>query len=120
MNQLEQLRLQIRKHLLLLIFLENSALVGLLWAADYYSSLSPFTIVLGTLGLGLALAIILVFKVSNYVLQPLQAIWQTVLHLNPTEHGITAPKLEEINLGRELVTNLASQIHQLYDLNRDA
>lgn len=120
MNQLEQLRLQIRKHLLLLIFLENVALVGLLLAADYYSSLNLLTIVLGTLGLGLALAIILVFKVSNYVLQPLQAIWQTVLHLNPTEHGITAPKLEEINLGRELVTNLASQIHQLYDLNRDA
>lgn len=120
MNQLEQLRLQIRKHLLLLIFLENVALVGLLWAADHYSSLNPVTIIIGVLGLGLSLAIILVLKVSNYVLQPLQAIWQTVLHLNPNEHGITAPKLEELILGRELVTNLASQIHQLYDLDRDA
>ena len=120
MNQLEQLRLQIRKHFLIIILLENIIVIGLWWIADQYSSLSPLTIILGSLVFGLALVIILVFKVSNYVLQPIQALWQAILHLSPTEHGIVTPKLEDLSLGRELVTNLVSQIYQLYDVDKNA
>ena len=119
MNHLEQIRQQIRKHLLLVVILENLVVISFWWLATQFSSINPAIIALISTVFASILASVIVFKVSDYVLQPLQAIWQAVLHLSPNDHGIAAPKIENLNLGQELVTSLTSQIYQLYDMAKD-
>lgn len=120
MNHLEQIRRQVRQRLLLLICIDNLAIIGFWWIALKYGHLSAVMIALGSAGLGLVVGGLVIFSVSDYVLTPLQALWQAVLHLSPTEHGIAAPKLEDLKLGRELVTSLTSQIYQMSDVISNA
>lgn len=46
------------------------------------------------------------------VLEPLQTVWRAVLHIDPEHHGTPAPNLNDLKIGRELVTNLTLQIYQ--------
>lgn len=119
MNHLEQIRQQIRKHLVLLVVIENIVIISFWWLATQFSSLSPSLIAISSVVLAVLLVLVIVLKISDYVLQPLQAIWQAVLHLSPTDHGIAAPKIENLKLGQDLVTSLTSQIYQLYDMAKE-
>lgn len=49
---------------------------------------------------------------SRYLLAPLHAIWQAVLHIAPDRASAGAPNLQKIRIGRELVTSLTLQIYQ--------
>jgi NtrC-family two-component system sensor histidine kinase KinB len=45
--------------------------------------------------------------------QPTKFLWQAIMHIAPSTAGeMPAPKPEELQLGRELVTNLISQLYQ--------
>lgn len=120
MNHLDKIRNLIRHRLILLIILENLLIVGIWWYAQTYYIIDTSLLALISLTLGLALALVIGWLSADYVLQPLKAIWQAVLHLSPTEHGVAAPKLEDIKLGRELVASLTSQIYQLGDVAKTA
>lgn len=50
---------------------------------------------------------------SRLFIQPLDAIWHAILHLNPNEQGVLAPNINDIKVGRELVANLIAQIYEL-------
>jgi len=116
MNHLEQIRQQIRKHLLFLILIENIVIIGFATLMFEYTKLNVGLIALICVVVSLVLVVALASKSSDYVLQPLQAIWQAVLHLSPTDHGIAPPKIEDLKLGQEMVASLTSQIYQLYDM----
>ena len=64
-------------------------------------------------------ALIATSLAAKLLLEPVQALWRVILHVSPHEHGIAAPQLEKLKIGRELVANLASQVYQLASLAAD-
>lgn len=120
MDHLQQLRYRVRAHLFAVIAIQNIALLGCWWAATYYTTWTPILIAGAGLVISLVIAAVLSSLLERYLMQPLQAIWQAVLHLSPTDHGIAAPKIEELHLGQELVASLAAQIYQMADVAEHA
>ena len=120
MDQLQQLVGRIRGYLITVVLLENLVVIGLLlalwqhWHISFVLSLVATTVVAVALTAGLARV------AANYVIQPLQALWQAILHLSPTEHGVAAPQIEQLKVGQELVLNLTRQIYQLADVAEQA
>lgn len=64
------------------------------------------------LPLGLITAIITSGISAGVSLSPLETVWQAVLHIDQKHQGTTAPNLEKLKIGRELVTNTTLQIYQ--------
>jgi len=103
-----------------MVVLENVTLLTSWWVLNQYTSLPTALIGVITIAIGLGVIAILSTVVSAYVLQPLQALWQAILHLSPTEHGIAAPKIEDLKIGQELVASLSAQVYQLSDVAKSA
>ena len=118
MDLLQQFRRTIRQSLIGLLCLENAVVIGIEWFASTHTAISPVEASLISLILGSALTIVIIFIGTSFVLQPLKAIWQAILHLSPDQHGIAAPKLDDLLIGRKLVANLTSQLYQLVDVAR--
>lgn len=113
MDNLKQFRQSVRRYLFVLILVENIALIVIGWSLYALVKAGPAISVLGVLAAGMVLTFLLVRLAGNFVMQPLQALWQAILHLNPTETGIAAPKIEDLSVGRELVASLSAQVYQL-------
>ena len=113
MDHLEQLLYRIRAYLLAVIVLQNAFLIGVFWILRSHAKLDmPVALALSFV-LGVLLACIITFLFSNFVVRPIRAIWQAILHLSPSGQGVAAPNFENLRLGRELVTNLMAQVYQL-------
>lgn len=120
MDHLAKLRTTLKQHIFGLIAVENFLIILCIWITRQYTPLS-----LGlALGVGLAAGLLVCFLmsafISNYATQPLQVLWQAVLHLSPEEQGMRAPQTENLRLGRELVTSLTAQIYQLANVAEHA
>jgi signal transduction histidine kinase len=120
MDNLQALTKTIRSRLLLFIFLENLLLIGVWWAVSSFDVLPGFAALAITLLLTAILTPLIASGTTKRVMEPLTALWQAILHLSPTEHGIAAPKVEDLKVGRELVANLTAQIYQLADVTTKA
>ena len=116
MDHLAQIASRVRRQILVITVVQNALLIALWWLAVTYTTMQPLVIAAGTLFLAVGLNIITAYSLTNYVLQPLQALWQAILHLSPTQQGIAAPHVEDISLGQELVTSLTAQVYQLADV----
>ena len=92
---------------------ENIFLLLLVGGLLQFTHLSLFP----ALGIALLIAIMVsmlcVQLIISYTSQPLQAIWQAILHLSPDTLGIPAPQIEKLKVGQELVTSLTAQVYQL-------
>jgi signal transduction histidine kinase len=115
MDNLQQLQRSIRRYLLAIITIENIVAITVGWWLSSHTHLNHVVTALVSLSLGLVLTVWLVWLATNFIIQPVRALWQAVLHLSPTEHGIPAPQLDSITLGKELVMSLINQIYQLTD-----
>jgi two-component system sensor histidine kinase VicK len=120
MDHLQNLRQRIRLYIFFVVLLENVAVLGVWWMLHQLTSLPTTIIALIAVLVGSAILLLVAIVVSNYVLQPLQAVWQTILHLSPTEHGVAAPRIEDLKVGRELVASLSAQVYQLADVAKHA
>jgi signal transduction histidine kinase len=120
MDHLQQLKHQVRQYVFIVVLLENLILIVSFWVVGQFSSLPTLINALISLGLSLVLGVGVMKVISDYVVVPTQALWQAILHLSPTEHGIAAPKPEQLRLGRELVTSLTAQIYQLASVAEQA
>jgi signal transduction histidine kinase len=98
------------------VFLAYDILVVALWWMFAHVLSQRLTDIQILIALGLlspVLILVFAFISAAYVTSPLRAIWQTILHISPTEHNIAPPKIESLRLGRELVASLSAQIYQL-------
>ncbi len=94
------------------MMLSSIVAVGIFWVATQVPQLN-IAIAFGVAIMAILLVSFLASKlVTISVLEPLQAIWRAVLHIDPEHHGTPAPNLDELRVGRELVTNLTLQIYQ--------
>lgn len=116
MDHLKTLRATIRLRLIGLLIFENVIVVGLILAGQHFG-LSSLIVVAGvSLAVGILISTLTAFFFGELVTQPVQALWQAILHLSPTEHGVAAPDPTQLKIGRELVTNLIAQIYQMSDV----
>lgn len=113
MDNLTRLRAQVRIYFLGLTVFTSTASLGLYWGLEHYTSLHSVLIMSACLTAAIVLSMLASQLAVSLALQPLQALWQAILHLNPTEQGVAAPKLEELKVGRELIAGLCAQIYQL-------
>lgn len=113
MDNFQQLATQIKRHIFAVILLENAFQIAAAWAIDRYLHWPVMALIVTSSSLALVLSFLVMTISSRYVLQPVQAIWQAVVHLSPLEHGVPAPDVKKIKVGRELVANLTAQIYQL-------
>lgn len=112
MDHLQQLVRQIRRYLLWVILFENMLLLGTWYGLSELLGLPTLVSAGIAAGLGLALTILISFIATDYVLQPVRALWQAVLHISPGNHGVAAPNIDALKVGHELVASLTSEIHQ--------
>ncbi len=113
MDHFEQIHNRVKITLLLTIACENAVIVGTYWAVLHFTELNSLVALAASLALGLLMTLVTARHFSGFVLQPLRAIWQVILRLSPTEHGIAAPEPNKLKLGQELVASLSAQIYQL-------
>jgi signal transduction histidine kinase len=85
---------------------------GVVWVAAFVLMLP--NIVAGGIGIvvGGVMTLILAKLMAQAALEPLKAIWLSVLHIDPDHHGTPAPDLNKLKIGRELVTGLTLQVYQ--------
>lgn len=112
MNFYDKLLNQGRLYLGGLLLASNLLIIGWFVAADMFG-VSTFIIIPVALGLAVLLATGLALSGAKHLMKPLRFIWQAVLHLSPTEQGTSAPDLDKVRFGKELLGNLVGQIYQL-------
>lgn len=113
MKALRHFKRRITITLSLLVFIYGALLVGGYWAAQQYLVMPNWQI-----AACLAAAVIIVTclsgpLLSTFITRPIQELWQAIMHVSPDEHGIAAPQINDLHLGRELVASLASQVYKL-------
>lgn len=112
MDHMKKLRGQIRWYLFSVVLAVSALGVsayGLASAAGLESTVA--------MGIGLGVSLLLAYGAaelaSRYVLSPIQVLEQAILHVTPKHDGTPAPNLEQVRLGRELLTSLVLQVYQL-------
>ncbi len=120
MDRLDQLHSKVRIYLLVLVIIQTGIAVGVFYLLTSQTKLSAALCLLISLGLSTLVALVTVGLLTNLLLQPLKAIWQTIVHLSPEEHGVSTPTFNDLKLGRDLVTSLATQIYQLVNVSSQA
>ena len=119
MDNLQALSRTIRNRLLIFITLQNLLIIAGWYVSDFFNLPKPATLAI-VLAPILITGPLIASAAAKNVLEPLTALGQAILHLSPTEHGIAAPKIEKLKIGRELVANLTAQIYQLADVTTKA
>jgi len=113
MNHFQALRTQIRAYLIFVILLENLLIIFGLWFVLRNFDVSLEYAALGAYAVSVVMTFIITFAATDYALQPLKAIWLTILHILPTEHHVPAPDVNKLPVGRTLVMSLSAQIYQI-------
>lgn len=113
MNHFQALRTQIRAYLIFVILVENLLIIFGLWYVIGHFRISLAASALGAYAVSVVMTFIITFAATDYALQPLRAIWLTVLHILPGEHQVPAPNINKLQVGRTLVMSLSAQIYQL-------
>jgi len=113
MDYLQRLVRQTKLRLFVIILIDNSVLLGGWWLGNKLLGLDGLEL----LGLLLVLAILettlIATSLGNYLMQPVKAIWETILHIAPGGADVAAPKPEALRFGSELVSTLSAHIYQL-------
>jgi signal transduction histidine kinase len=72
---------------------------------------SPVLEVAALFGIGTIISVLFGAYLANSLTKPTRYLAQAILHISPTEHLVAAPNVDELTLGRELITNLTRQIY---------
>lgn len=116
MDYLQKLVRQTEIKLFAVILGSNILVIGLAIVTQKLFKFNSLIIASGLLVIAALLALVLSRLLSQYLSQPLKALWQTILHLSPdSEASVPAPS-GTISFGQELVENLSSHIFQLISL----
>lgn len=113
MDHLKRLQKQIQRHVLLVVILANFITILLISLLLHYFMINEIIVAcIAVVLIGLS-SVIVAKLVTSYATQPIQVLWQAILHVAPEHPGASAPNLEQVKVGRELVTALSLQVYQL-------
>ncbi|MEO6760888.1 MAG: PAS domain-containing sensor histidine kinase [Candidatus Saccharimonadales bacterium] len=114
MDYLQKFAGQVRSRLAIAFLVNNLLIIGGWYLAANVFHLSGWQFWTVLLIIPIITIVIWPLIMTSTLLQPLRLIWQAILHVSPTTDSSTgAPEIDRLRLGRELVTNLTSQIYQL-------
>jgi len=116
MEQFSHFKRQIKYILFLLLGIESLILLAGWWLGSQIFHLGILALAFYLIVLGLSAAVGLAILSVSYIVEPVRFIWQAVMHVSPAGNNITAPAPEQLNLGRELITTLCTQVYQLSSL----
>lgn len=113
MDYFQGVRSQIRAYLVFVILAENLLLIAGIWYAATKLNLPLGLVALGAYGVSVIMTFIITFAATDFAMQPLQAIWQAVMHIVPHGKEVAAPDVQHLVVGRTLVASLTAQIYQI-------
>ncbi len=113
MDYFQGVRAQIRAYLVFVILAENLLLIGGIWYMVAHMALPLGVVALGAYCVSVIMTFIITFAATDFAMQPLRAIWQTIVHIAPNEQQVPAPDIDKLVVGRVLVANLAAQVYQI-------
>ena len=113
MDHISRLIRQSKLSLFIALLIDNLILVGGWWLLNHILKLSAPELIIFLTVLALAETALFATALGSFLMQPIKAIWQVIVHLSPSEHGVAAPQPASLKFGRELVTNLSAQVYQL-------
>lgn len=113
MNYLQKLLGQTRNGIFICLIIGNLIQVACWWITRDMLKLGIGDTLMFSLTIALAEGAILAYFLGNYLIQPVEALWQTILHVSPGSSGVSAPQTDKLTLGRDLVDHLMSHIYQL-------
>ncbi len=113
MDHLQRLRRQLSLYLFLwFVVCAGTVCLGWLVGQEFLHISWPLlVIIISLVSVGLAWA--LAVMAAWYVSQPVEYIWQAILHVSPEHNGTGAPNVEQSRVGHELVASLVAQVYQL-------
>lgn len=120
MDNLQKFTSQIRTRILLILAFNSVLIVAEWFVADYFIPDNE-GLLYATVGLAVLVTLVLAGWISaHYLTRPISTIWEAVLHISPAAAAnTTAPNLERVHLGRELVTTLVGHIYQIASVADD-
>src|SRR5665213_1489518 len=113
MDYLQRLIRQAKLGLFVVILIDNGVLFGGWWIGNKLLGLNATELVGFLLIIALLETGLIATSLGNLLMQPVKALWQTVLHLAPNAEAVAAPHPEALRFGRDLVANLTTHIYQL-------
>lgn len=113
MDHFDKLLGRVRGHLFIVILLNNIVLIELWWANDQYFHLRSTVLLIIMVSVGILMPIGFALSSAGYIMQPLRALWQAIMHIAPGDTAVAAPNIDTLKLGREMVASLSTQIYQL-------
>lgn len=120
MDYLQGLRVQVRAYLIFVILIENLLLIGMIWFAVTHIALPLVYIAFGAYGLSVVMTFIITFAAADYAIEPLAKVWQAIMHIAPGEQQVAAPAIENLVVGKVLVSHLMAQIYQIASVAEQA
>ncbi|HUS26723.1 MAG TPA: ATP-binding protein [Nevskiaceae bacterium] len=119
MDHLQKFTSQFRDRVALLLFVNNLIIIADWWIADKIFELTGYWLLVALIIGPFITLTFLPWLGTRYLVQPTKLIWQAILHIAPDTANTPAPNLKQSHLGRELVTNLVSQVYQLASVAQD-
>lgn len=113
MNDFDRFSRRAYLHLLAGIIGGYLLLIVAWYCIEQFASLSTDLIAAVLVAIAIILALLIAYVLNKKINLPFKSLWQAIVHLSPQETGQPAPKLDNLKLGRELVTNTTAQIYQL-------
>lgn len=113
MGHLERLIRQTRLYLWILIFSSSLVITGIWLVGIRLLQLPAIIVFIIVLLASAGMAYVFAQTAATYLMGPLSAVWQAIMHVTPGASRAAAPNLEKITFGRELVTSLALEVYEL-------
>ncbi len=110
-GHIQKFTTRVRARVIASIFFAITLLLGMQWILQRYLDLNDLTATMATLGIGLIVALILGSIVGQQLAKPTEYLAQAILHISPSQHLVSAPNLDKLRFGRELVANLTRQVY---------
>ncbi len=120
MDYLQRLTRQAKLRLFVVMLVDNSILLGGWWLGNKILGLDAPELILVLIALAVIETSIIATGFGGYLMQPVKALWQTVIHLVPGSENVAAPTPESLRFGRDLVTNLSTHIYELTTVAQQA
>lgn len=91
---------------------------GLSYLVFDKTDLDPAIAISLILGLTIIASLIISTILSNILVKPTEYLAQAIFHVSPNEHFVSAPNVDELGFGKDLVGNLARQIYDYASVNK--
>jgi signal transduction histidine kinase len=113
MESFDKFKHQVFIRLMVVVVVLLVGLPVLYWLCYYQLSMKNNSTALVLFGYGLIGSFVIAKITSDYLTKPLKMLSQAVLHVSPDGRGVAAPTLDDLSLGREIITTLTTHIYAL-------